>query len=54
MAYDLTTFNDEITYTGNYYPITLETIEFKLQSLVEGYKLLEVALKKREIEKDFK
>lgn len=36
MAYDLTTFNDEITYTGNYYPITLETIELKLQSLVEG------------------
>lgn len=50
----LSTFNDEITYTGNYYPITLETIEFKLQSLVEEYKRLEVALKKRAIEKDFK
>jgi hypothetical protein len=54
MAYDLSTFNDEITYTGNYYPITLETIESKLQSLVEEYKRLEVTLKKREIEKDFK
>lgn len=54
MAYDLTTFNGEITTACNYYPITLETIESKLKHLVEGYKLLEVALKKREIEKDFK
>lgn len=55
MAYNLIiNFNDKITYTGNYYPTTLETIELKLQSLFEEYKLLEVALKKREIEKDFK
>lgn len=53
MAYNLITFNDEITYTGNYYPITLEHIELKLKTLVEKYKLLKVALKKREIEKDF-
>lgn len=54
MAYDLSTFNDEITTVSNYYPITLETIESKLKHLVEGHKLLEVTLKKREIEKDFK
>lgn len=55
MAYNLIiNFNNEITYTGNYYPTTLETIVLKLQSLFEEYKLLEVALKKREIEKDFK
>ena len=55
IAYNLIiNFNDEITYTGNYYPISLETFEFKLQSLVEEYKLLEVSLKKRAIEKDFK
>lgn len=55
MAYNLIiNFNDKITYTGNYYPTSLETIELKLQSLFEEYKLLEVALKKREIEKDFK
>lgn len=56
MAYDLKTFNDDITYIGNYYhyPITLEHIELKLQSLVEKCKLLKVSLKKREIEKDFK
>lgn len=55
MAYNLIiNFNDKITYTGIYFPTTLETIELKLQSLFEEYKLLEVALKKREIEKDFK
>ena len=55
MAYNLIiNFIDKITYTGNYYPTTLETIELKLQSLFEEYKLLEVSLKKREIEKDFK
>lgn len=54
MAYLIINFNDKITYTGNYYPRTLETIELKLQSLFEEYKLLEVALKKRVIEKDFK
>lgn len=55
MAYNLIiNFIDKITYTGNYYPTSLETIELKLQSLFEEYKLLEVALKKREIEKDFK
>lgn len=55
IAYNLIiNFNYKITYTGNYYPTTLETIELKLQSLFEEYKLLEVALKKREIEKDFK
>lgn len=55
MAYNLiTTFNDEITYNGNYYTITLENIELKLKHLIEEHKLLEVALKKREIEKDFK
>ena len=54
MAYDLSTNNGEITTVCNYYPITLETIESKLKSLIEGHKLLEVTLKKREIEKDFK
>ena len=54
MAYDLSTNNGEITAICKYYPITLETIESKLKSLIEGYKLLEVTLKKREIEKDFK
>ena len=55
MAYNLiTTFNDKITYTGNYYTITLENIELKLKHLIEEHKLLEVTLKKREIEKDFK
>ena len=54
MAYNLATYNDEIIFTGNYYPITLETIELKLKNLVEEHKLLEVALKKKEIEKDFK
>lgn len=55
IAYNLIiNFNDKITYIGNYYPATLETIALKLQSLFEEYKLLEVALKKREIEKDFK
>ena len=55
MAYNLIiNFNYKITYTGNYYPRTLETIELKLQSLFEEYKLLEVALKKKVIEKDFK
>jgi hypothetical protein len=54
MPYDLETYNDEIRCINNYYPITLETIESKLKSLVEGYKLLEVALKKKAIEKDFK
>ena len=54
MAYNLSTYNGEIIFTGNYYPITLESIEVQLKKLVEGYKLLEVALKKREIEKDFK
>lgn len=54
MAYDLSIYNGEIMFTGNYYPITLETIESKLKSLVEEHKRLEVALKKRELEKDFK
>ena len=54
MAYDLSIYNGEIMFTGNYYPINLETIESKLKSLVEEHKRLEVALKKRELEKDFK
>lgn len=54
MPYNLTTFNGEITFTGNYYPITLETVELQLKNLIEEYKQLAVALKKREIEKDFK
>lgn len=54
MPYNLGTYNDEIIITGNYYPITLETIELKLKNFVEEHKLLEVALKKKEIEKDFK
>lgn len=54
MPYILATYNGEIIVTGNYYPITLESIEVQLKKLVEGYKLLEVALKKKEIEKDFK
>ena len=55
MAYNLiATFNDEITYNGNYYTITLENIELKLKHLIEEHKLLEVLLKKRQIEKDFK
>lgn len=54
MAYDLSIYNGEIMFTGNYHPITLENIELKLKILVEKYKRLEVALKKREIEKDFK
>lgn len=54
MPYNLTTFNGEITFTGNYYPITLENIEIQLKKLVEKYKLLEISLKKIELEKDFK
>ena len=54
MAYNLITYNGEITFTGNYFPITLESIEEQLKKMVEKYKLLEVSLKKMELEKDFK
>ena len=54
MAYNLSTYNGEIIFTGNYYPITYDNIELKLKNLVEAHKLLTVKLKKREIEKDFK
>lgn len=54
MPYILATYNSEIIVTGSYYPITLESIEIHLKKLIEKYKLLEVSLKKREIEKDFK
>ena len=54
MVYDLEPYIDEIRGVNYYYPITLETIELKLKSLIEEHKRLEVVLKKREIEKDFK
>lgn len=32
MTYDLSIYNGEIMFIGNYYPITLENIESKLKS----------------------
>lgn len=53
MPYNLTTFNGEITFSGNYYPITLENIEIQLKKLIENFKKCLVEQRKDFLEKDF-